>query len=344
MHTAELRPEDKDRWDSYVGRSTTATFFQLSEWQHILDSVWGCETHYLYAEEGGELAGVLPLFRVKSRLFGHYFSSLPGGLSADNELASRALVHSANELVRQKNAQYLVIRDSRAAWNLPQLVVTQDHFTFVASLSADTDEIWSRIRYKERGQIEKATAQGIELQISSEMTDEFYHVYCRAMHAKGTPPYSRELFTKLLQTFPSSFVLLTVRANEHIAAGGFIAPFNDTVHCTWAAIPPESYSLNASHLLLWGTMRYGCENGLRRVDLGRSLRGSGSFRFKSHWGAEAQPLYQHYYLNTIAEAPEVGAARQKNATARLLTKSWQHMPLWLTQRLGAHVRKRVPFG
>lgn len=332
------------RWDHYVSHCPTATFFQLSSWQHILESLWELETHYLYAEESGAIIGVLPLFRVNSRLFGHSFSSLPGGLIADNDQAARGLVDRAIELVKQANAQYLLIRDSRHDWYLPQLVTTANHCTFVTSLSPDEDEVWFRIRKKERKQIEKAVARGVEISTSAEVTAEFFQVYCEAMHAKGTPPYSRKLFTTLLDTFPSKFILHSVRANGHIAAGGFIAPFNDTVHCTWAAVPPQSYSLNASHLLLWEAMRYGCENGLQWADLGRSLRDSGSFRFKSHWGAEVQPLYQHYYLNTISEAPEVGAARQKNATARLLTKSWQHMPLWLTQRVGAQLRKRVPFG
>lgn len=344
MLVSTLAPGDRMRWDEFVSHVPKATFFQLSGWQHILESLWKVETHYLYAEENGAIVGVLPLFRVNSLLFGHNFSSLPGGLIAANHQAARELVDRAIELVQQENAQYLIIRDSRTAWNLPQLVVTQEHCTFVGSLTPHKDEVWSRIRYKERKLIEKATTQGVEAKHFSEMTDRFFHVYCRAMHAKGTPPYNREFFTTLLETFPSSFVLLTIHINDHIAAGGFIAPFNNTVTCTWAAIPPESYSLNASHLLLWNTMLYGCENGFDWVDLGRSLHGSGSYQFKSHWGAEAQPLYQHYYLNTIAEPPGVGAARQNNATARFLTASWQRMPRWLTRRLGPHVRKRVPFG
>jgi hypothetical protein len=44
-------------------------------------------THYLLAERGGEIVGVLPLAQVKSRLFGHSLVSLPfcayGGVLAD---------------------------------------------------------------------------------------------------------------------------------------------------------------------------------------------------------------------------------------------------------------------
>jgi len=34
-------------------------------------------THYLVAERGSEIVGVLPLAEVKSRLFGHALTSLP---------------------------------------------------------------------------------------------------------------------------------------------------------------------------------------------------------------------------------------------------------------------------
>jgi hypothetical protein len=102
--------------------------------------------------------------------------------------------------------------------------------------------------------------------------------------------------------------------------------------------------LNASHLLLWGTLAYGCEHDLRWADFGRSLRETGASRFKSHWGGRMQPLYQQFYLNTVGETPKIGNERQQSARDRLLIEWWRRMPLSVIRVVGPQVRRQMPFG
>ena len=79
-------------WDDYVQQSPQATFFHRAGWRTVLQRAFGHKTHFLYAEQDGNIVGVLPLAEVKSLLFGHSLSSLPfcvyGGIVADSDCES----------------------------------------------------------------------------------------------------------------------------------------------------------------------------------------------------------------------------------------------------------------
>ena len=72
-----FRNEDAARWEAYVERAATATFFHRIGWREIIEQEFHHRTHYLIAERDGDIVGVLPLAEVKSRLFGHALVSLP---------------------------------------------------------------------------------------------------------------------------------------------------------------------------------------------------------------------------------------------------------------------------
>src|SRR5215831_9321925 len=87
-------PGDAARWERFVDQCHEATFFHRIGWREIIEGVFRHRTHYLIAEQRGEIVGILPLAEVKSRLFGHALVSLPfcvyGGPAADDPPAERA--------------------------------------------------------------------------------------------------------------------------------------------------------------------------------------------------------------------------------------------------------------
>lgn len=65
-------------WDSFVRASNGWTHFHLHGWREVLAGQYHHDCPYLVARgKDGRIAGVLPLVRVRSRLFGHYLVSMP---------------------------------------------------------------------------------------------------------------------------------------------------------------------------------------------------------------------------------------------------------------------------
>jgi hypothetical protein len=119
LRVRALTAGDEAAWADYVGRHPQATFFHRIGWRHLLSDEMRHRTHYLIAERGGVLAGVLPLAEVRSRLFGHALSSLPfavyGGALGDDGGVVRTLDEAALSLARRLDVQHLELRNRAAA-------------------------------------------------------------------------------------------------------------------------------------------------------------------------------------------------------------------------------------
>jgi hypothetical protein len=101
ISTAEIHPLDgsDSEWNAAVEELDGSTFCHLAAWRRILSDVMGHETSYWTARDGGgRITGLLPMARVRSRLFGDYLLSLPflsyGG-PLGPEAARRTLAHGA---------------------------------------------------------------------------------------------------------------------------------------------------------------------------------------------------------------------------------------------------------
>src|SRR6185503_11775437 len=72
-----FRDSDRERWDRFVLACPQGSFFHRIGWREIYEDVFRHRTHYLLAERGEQVVGVLPLVELKSLLFGHSLVSLP---------------------------------------------------------------------------------------------------------------------------------------------------------------------------------------------------------------------------------------------------------------------------
>lgn len=344
MEVREFRNEDQAQWDQYVRGSEISTPYHLSGWRDVLQEVFGSETHYLLAEDNNQIVGILPLLHIKSVLIGHHFTSLPGGLCAESESGAEALMEQGKQLVKTTKAKYLILRDGRKKWDLPGLVTDEEHITFMLELDTDLELVKSDFKKRTRQLVNKAVHSGLVSAIGMKNLAEYYPIYAQAMRELGTPSPGLNFFKSIAAHFPEESNLLTVYHDNRIVGGGFMAPFKDTIYCTWAGMLREFYPLHSAHLLVWSTIIYAFNNGFQWVDLGRCKKNSGAYAFKKDFGAESKQLYQQCYLNGNSTPPSVGAAMEGNPSYRTFVKIWRRLPLQMTEFLGPKLRKRVPFG
>ncbi len=77
MEICELKNSDEKAWDEYVLNHPDSTFYHQTGWKHVVEKSYGHKPYYLLAKEDGVIKGVLPLFFMKSLLFGRKLVSLP---------------------------------------------------------------------------------------------------------------------------------------------------------------------------------------------------------------------------------------------------------------------------
>ena len=146
-------------WDRYVEQAPTATFFHRSAWQRILQDSFGHHPHYHYVESDGKICGVLPLFLIKSRLFGNRLCSIPFGvagapISNANEIDA-LLDDTSLRLLTATGADYIEYRatqQDRAGW------VSQSdlYATFAQEIEPTAEKQLTKIPRKQRAVLRKA--------------------------------------------------------------------------------------------------------------------------------------------------------------------------------------------
>jgi len=139
------------------------THFHLWGWRRVIERVHGHQCPYLAARgPNGALAGILPLVRVKSPLFGHYLVSMPflnSGGPLGSEDAVRALAAEAVALAERDGVKLLELR-SREALPL-DLPVSHRKITVVLDLpSGGPDALFQGFKAKLRSQIRRPRRTG----------------------------------------------------------------------------------------------------------------------------------------------------------------------------------------
>ena len=333
-------PAQVARWEAFVERCPDATFFHRAGWQTVIRDVFRHETHFLYAEQGGEVLGVLPLARVHSRLFGHSLTGLPftvyGGVAATDETAAQALEAEAQRIAQAAGVDHLELRHvhrRHTDWPVQDLYVT-----FRKPILATEEENMLAIPRKQRAMVRKGIKNALTSAIDPDVT-RFFALYADNVHRHGTPAMPKRYFQKLMDVFGKDCEVLTVCSAEGKPLSSVLSfYFRDEVLPYYAGDDEAARDLAANDFKYWELMRRACARGLKVFDYGRSKVGTGPYAFKKNWGFEPTPLHYEYRLYKRESIPQNNPS---NAKYKLLIATWRRMPIGLANWLGPFIVRNL---
>ena len=336
VRVRELGEADVPRWNAFVAACPDATFFHRAEWREVIERAFGHPTTYLYAEDaGGAIRGVLPLARVRSRLFGDTLASLPfavyGGVAADDPAAAAQLEARACELASALRVGSLELRN-RAARH-PDWPTKRLYVTFRKAIAADHDANLKAIPRKQRAMVRKGIDAGLAAVPTSE-PDRVFAVYSESVRNLGTPVFPRRYFRLLKEAFGSDCEGLVVTHDGQDVAAVLSFYFRDEVLPYYGGSRPAARELKGNDFMYWALMQRSVERGSRLFDFGRSKEGTGSFSFKKNWGFEPEPLHYEYFLVKDRQMPDVNPM---NPRYQLFIAGWKRLPLPVANLLGARL-------
>ena len=334
------------RWDAFIHACPDATFFHRAGWQTVMEQGFGHDSHFLYAEQDGRIAAVLPLAHLRSRLFGSALVSLPfcvyGGIAGASAPARQALDAAAQALARRLGVGHLEYRwrearqgapdDAQAGWlHHPR------YATFRRALHADAEQNLLAIPRKQRAVVRKGMANGLHSAIDYDL-QRFYPLYAASVHRLGTPVFARRHFALLRSVFGDACDILTVYAGQEAQASVLSFYFRDEVLPYYGAGSVLARGSGANDFMYWETMRRAGARGCRLFDFGRSKLGTGAYDFKKNWGFAPQPLPYASRLVRAKALPDVNPLNPKYA---LFIRAWRRLPLPLANLLGPHIVRQL---
>ncbi len=202
LQVARASPDDVAAWDGFVLDHPQGSFFHLLGWQTVLERAFGHAAHYLLARADGRIQGVLPLARVRSRLFGDALISTPfcvyGGVLAATDEARVALEDAACALASDLGVDHLELRNrerTRPDWPCRDLYVT-----FRKRISHDPQANLNAVPRKQRAVIRKGIASDLRCIVDQDV-ERHYRLYAASLRNLGTPVFTRRYLEILREVF-----------------------------------------------------------------------------------------------------------------------------------------------
>ncbi|MFZ3483186.1 FemAB family XrtA/PEP-CTERM system-associated protein [Sphingomonas sp. 3-13AW] len=328
---------------AFVAAQPGGTPFHLPAWGQATARATGQAFTLLLAERGGELAGILPLTTVRSRLFGTALVStgfgVGGGPLGHDPAAQAALIDRALAIADAEGAPTIELRGGPAPEGAGWSLDSGRYLGFVRPIAADDAAELAAIPRKQRAEVRKALAADLEVVTGRSPRDraEHFAVYGESVRNLGTPVFPPALFSEVLDAFGAEGAdILTVRHAGRPVASVLSLYWRGTVYPYWGGGTRAARGLRANDALYFALMRHARGRGCTAFDFGRSKAGTGPAAFKKNWGFTPEPLS---YATWTRDGAAPRDASPLNPKYRLKIAAWQRLPLAVANRIGPWIAR-----
>jgi FemAB-related protein (PEP-CTERM system-associated) len=312
------------RIDGFVADHPDGTIFHRPQWSRAIERGCGQRAHYLLAERGGALVGLLPLTEVRSRLFGNALVSAGfgtgGGIVGDGcETLAEAAWALGYPSVELRGGPV------PPGWEAK----TGTYANFARDLPGDAEALLGAIPRRQRAEVRKAIDTALTTSAGSDRRhrDAHFEVYAESVRNLGTPVFPSALFEAALDEFGEEADVTIAWQGGRPLAALLNFYFKGAVQPYWGGGTAEARKARANDLVQFDAMRRAIGRGCTRADFGRSKIGTGPWSRKRIWGFEETPL-----TYAVRGAPR--EMNPLNPRYRLQVASWSRLPLWAANRLG----------
>jgi FemAB-related protein (PEP-CTERM system-associated) len=338
-----IEPREDAAWDRFVLETEGGTFCHLAGWREVMAETLGAECLFRAAvTEEGRYEGLLPLVRVRSRIFGHYLVSMPflnyGG-PIGTPAAQRLLAGWAAEEARRSGADLLELRTRHEMPLGEQLSTSHRKITVVLDLPETVDTLWGKgFSSKLRSQIRRPQKEGMTARFGEDQVEAFYEVFSRNMRDLGTPVLPRLFFEWLPRAFPEQVIFGVIYHEDRPVAAGCGFLWGGEFEMTWASSLRE-YNRQAPNMLLyWSFMEEMIRDGAHLFNFGRCTPGEGTHRFKLQWGSRDLALpWAQWSPRGVDSTPS-----PDRPVFQLATAAWRRIPVGVANRVGPLLARQIP--
>jgi len=324
-----VRSLDDPDWLRLVHGRPDATAFHLPAWSQAVAGTYGFRPFVFVMEGVGRWAVAgQPVMEVRDLIGRRRLVSLPftdhcpplveeGGNAGE---FARSLVQAGIEVRAELPGVSGALAERVGARHL-------------VDLEPDPDVLFRRLhRNRIQKRIRRSRELGVEVSLSRSVADfeTFYRLHCQTRRRQGVPVQPRRFIGSIWEKVIEAghgFVIVARVQNVPIATALFLN-WNRHLIYKYGASDRRHWRLGANFLVHWTAMEWGCVNGYRTYDFGRTDAGHESLReFKAAWGSTEVPL-----VYTFPGARSESAGRGK--AAGILSGIIRHSPTLVCRTVG----------
>jgi CelD/BcsL family acetyltransferase involved in cellulose biosynthesis len=296
VRLVELDPVDP-AWLELVRTAPDATAFHHPSWLAALVTTYGFRSVVLaHLDAAGRVQAGVPLVRVR-RPSGRTWVCLPFSdhcppLARDDASLARLAAGLAG-WSREQRLPVEVRGGPQPAGAWSTATVGTRH---VLPLEDGVEAAWAGLRPALRRQVREARRAGLTVRFThaAEDMDAFYRLQVATRRRLGVPVQPRRfvaaVWRHVIEPGLGFAALAETPAGQAVAACVMLA-WNRTLVEKFQASDAAHWRSKPNQLVIWSTIEWGCAEGYRAFDFGRSDAGHVSLQqFKAAWGAAELPL------------------------------------------------------
>ena len=154
----------------------------------------------------------------------------------------------------------------------------------------------------------------------------------------GTPFFGRRYLQALKDEFGDRAEILTITRDGAIICSVMSFRFRNEILPYYGGGGEAARGVQGNDFMYWAVMEKACADGVEVFDYGRSMIGSGAYRFKKHWGFEPEVL--NYELLPVGKQV-TESLDPSNPKFQLLIATWKRLPLSIAGLIGPPVARRL---
>ncbi len=315
----------------------------LPAWIECLQSGLKHRGYVIRAIDEGNNVGEIPLIFVSGPLFGKFLCSLPyintgGAWAQDDEICS-ALIDKACDLADSLDVRYLELRHETPLPHAKLNFERSDKVHMRLKLPKSDETLDKSFKSKLRSQVRKSGSQNHRVKWGShDLLNDFYSVFSVNMRDLGTPVFPRQLFGSILSEFRDDAEICLVENAGRPIAGALLVHSNGTTEVPSASSLRSWNPTGANMFMYRQLLARAIQRESHTFDFGRSSLDSGTYKFKSQWGAKPHPAVWQYYIRK-GSADEMRPESDRN---QKLVRIWQKLPVWVTRIIGPPIVRGIP--
>lgn len=336
MEFIHIQNEAFSTWNRYVIQHPKSDLYHLAEWSEIFREVYNYKPHYILMQSEGRIEGVLPFFHQKGLFKNILVSGLSGVLTNQQNEIDITLITYLKNLKQQVKAEDVILTNTEI--NGYDFYCSDENVRILLRLPGNVELLWKTIGVKQRNIIRKAESHQLKHRIvtpDDRDVDVFYRLYAENYRDLGTPVNSRQYFKTQLKYFRENIKLLLVEFRGKAIGGMWLHHFRDQLSDPEAASLRKYFYTGINDYMYFKAFEYAVEEGFTSFNMGRSQRGSGTFKFKKKWG---DVVIEHYPISRIRKTDTIGEKKNK---FRFIISLWKHTPVNVTSFIGPLVRKHT---
>lgn len=346
MNIVLAKIEQRDSWDSYVKNHPDGSPYHQFAWKMAIEQAYGHKAYYLMALDSAKVVGIMPMIHVKCPLRRGQMVALPfcdvGNVLCHDYETLKSLVKEAIIISKRLGVGLLDLRGpiDEDFFAEQQLSVHKQRgkVRMLYELPDSSEMLWNEFKSKLRSQVRKAEKNGLSFTWDNSRVTEFYQVFCENMRDLGSPVHSRIWFEAVLHHYGERAHVGLVYSGEKAVGGGILLSIDNKISVPWASTLRSYNRLNPNMLLYWNLLKFSADNGFSLFDFGRSTPGEGTYKFKSQWGAQPEPLL---WYNVSLHGHQAAAVSANSSSRKFVAKYWQQLPIPVANFLGSRLRRYI---